>query len=124
MKYFANGTPPYKIDFHIELETPSTEEKFGFIVLLEAKFMAEITYKGRFDSGTEICGSVELSFDSYDNYDGAIYHCRDKLTDAGEVKKDYVGALEYADRGGLMTKKLIKEIEKMDLSNSDFSQSE
>ena len=102
----------YWIDFDVKIDGDHILTQLGFVVLLSAKFDGAITTEGRrFQHGDGFWyGTVRLKFDSYEAREDAMAHCRGHLDPQGRVNKNYVGALDYADRGARLASSLLNRV--------------
>ncbi len=110
----APGENSYWLDFHIRLDGNEILEQVGFLVLIAAKFDGKVEAgQTKFEGGDGyLYGSAQVSFDNWKDWDAARAHCGNHLDREGCVHQNYVGALNRADPGGRMAKKLLGEIER------------
>ncbi len=111
----------HAIDFHIRAKSESVLDELAFVHLVQMKFSGNLHACGRFWSleggRKQTFYSIELTFKDFDAFDGARYHCRRNVTGDGDVKSDYRGALDAADRDRIMAKKIRAKVRKTSYSN-------
>lgn len=100
----------YRIEFQIRARAPDVIDQLAFVYLVQMKFDGKINAAHPFQNVVNGKGrkfiSVTLEFGSFEPFNEAKYHCNRNLTDDGEIRSEYLGALDAADPQRLEAKRL------------------
>jgi hypothetical protein len=100
----------HQIDFQVCASAPDVIDQLAFVYLVQMKFSGRVNaahpFWGALDGKKKKFLSVILQFRSFQPFDDAKYHCGRNLTDEGEVRAEYRGALDAADPRRLKAKQL------------------
>jgi hypothetical protein len=110
MKFYAQQQR-HVVQFHVHAKGKTVLDELSFIVLVSTKFDGEIGPLRKFWDTTfpkkRRFLHIEVKFSDWAKFDGASYHCNRNLTEDGDIKPDYVGALERADPSHLQAEALL-----------------
>jgi hypothetical protein len=96
------------IQFRIDLKDPELLDKatFTYLVTMREGGEQDASVFGLGDHDAFI--DIDIRFD-YDKFSDARAHCQRNLTKDNSIKSDYLGALERADPGRVMTVRILGE---------------
>ena len=104
--HFKRHPSDAQVQFTIENSDNDIEDQLAFIHLVEMKFEGQVVEANVQGKGKTKALQYKINFSRFQDSVNAEVHCKDKLTQSGSVSQEYKGALDYADPGRKMARRL------------------